>query len=1149
MKHLVSLRTAISALVLAALFAVTLHAQQNETIRVQTFTYGSPYDASFLFPPDSLRFEKILMHYKLRCPFDGPCGEWDYLAYIYLYDKTGLIDSTRDTATNYSIGGQTPDSVSYMLRPSWRYIPYFQKSVVRTSTISFDSALVGTGAEPVSAPFPGNFRVGRSQYLWKAAELKAGGLKQGEITGIRLHVEQVGSELRNLMIRMKSSSLDSLTPGVIEEGGWTTVYLHDTRFASSGWNTIPFTAPFVWNNSSNIVVDVSFENQGAGGTATTVLGGIPGFQSAVASSNDDRSLEFQGRDYIEVPAEALAPVDSFVTVSFWQYGNPAVQPQEQSIFEAFDRFGRRVMNVHLPWGDTLVYWDAGSNNQGGFDRIIKKATKASEYLGQWNHWVFTKNARTGQMKMYLNGALWVSGTSKRRPITGIASFKIGSMGDGSRNYDGKIDEFAIWNVELDAATISAWVRGDILANHPFRDNLVLYYNFDQDNPTMVSDASGRGYHGTLIGPPQSIAIDGASINRGFAPVLRPNVIFEQGVYDSRIDSTLRIDSLPYAPMQIVRFDDPADPARPTDTLTVWPAYYRYTFNDAGVAVDSVLITPDATLRLERHPYYRKFEVVNRYEIGRYITPYGNGLNLGDGFVWTFDVTDYRTLLADSVRLVSINSQELVDIEFEMIAGVPPRDPIAVENLWVGAPAYGTSTPIENFLAPREVKIRPDAANVRLKMRSTGHGFGGTENCAEFCPKEHSILVDGTERFKRILWKDDCGLNPVYPQGGTWVYNRANWCPGDAVPTYDFELTPYVTPGGSATLDYNVQPYTWNGVGSTPYYAIETQLVSYSAPNFTLDASVEAIKSPSTADAYKRMNPICNNPLITIRNTGTTPLTSLKITYGVAGAQQSVHTWTGTLGFLESADVQLGAISWGSGEKTFVVTISEPNGGQDQYANNNTMSAAFTAPPVYPSGIILELRTNNNGYETSYELRNADGSLVFSRHDLQDATTYRDTLNLPDGCYEFRLLDEGGDGLDWWANRSSAGTGLMRIRRASNNAVIRTFGADFGSEIYQQFTVGYDLSSVEESPAPAGEEQVRIFPNPTPGEFSVDLRLGSSQDVTVAIRDMLGKTINERTVKNVTAQTLWFDISGQPPGVYVVAVQTKSGITSRKVVVR
>ena len=69
-----------------------------------------------------------------------------------------------------------------------------------------------------------------------------------------------------------------------------------------------------------------------------------------------------------------------------------------------------------------------------------------------------------------------------------------------------------------------------------------------------------------------------------------------------------------------------------------------------------------------------FEVVDRYELSRYITPYGINLTLGpDGWAWVFDVTDYAPLLKDSVELECGNWQELLDLKFAFIEGTPPRD--------------------------------------------------------------------------------------------------------------------------------------------------------------------------------------------------------------------------------------------------------------------------------------------------------------------------------------------------------------------------------------------------------------------------------------------------------------------------------------------
>ncbi len=73
-------------------------------------------------------------------------------------------------------------------------------------------------------------------------------------------------------------------------------------------------------------------------------------------------------------------------------------------------------------------------------------------------------------------------------------------------------------------------------------------------------------------------------------------------------------------------------------------------------------------------------------------------------------------------------------------------------------------------------------------------------------------------------------------------NRAGWCPGMATDLAEYEITGTVTPGDSATIDYNVE----GGVGDSRYDP-GTQLVSYGPPNFTLDAGIVDIERPSQHD--------------------------------------------------------------------------------------------------------------------------------------------------------------------------------------------------------------------------------------------------------------------------------------------------------------
>ncbi|MFN7294681.1 MAG: peptide-N-glycosidase F-related protein, partial [Bacteroidota bacterium] len=687
----------------------------------------------------------------------------------------------------------------------------------------------------------------------------------------------------------------------------------------SGNNSIAFTTPFIWDGISNIVVDFTFDNL-FDGIPTSLAASNTGTIQSIYSADKDRYMQVNNNGFIDIPMNNnLAAIDSFITISYWAYGDPANQPTNGSCFEASDAQGNRILNSHTPWSDSNVYWDAGFSGTS-YDRINKAAT-TSEIEGQWNHWSFIKNAATGSMKIYLNGTLWHSGTGKTKPMNNIANFKLGrGVSSSSSFYNGKMDDFAVFNKELTATEIQSLMYTHIDSSNPLYNHLSVYYHFNEGNGSATDFAPGNNaaaFFQNAINPLKSAS---EIMSNFLTDSLRPNVVFEQGVFTSTIDSTLVIDSTVVNPVQILTYANNGTPTIPTDTIWAWPVhYYNYIFDSNGNPIDSTLSATTDSLSNSTFNYYSYFPQVIRYELARYITPYGNGLSLGSGWTWTFDVSDYRTLLSDSVHLAAGNWQELLDMRFEIIKGTPPRDIISIQNIYSGSYTYGEpNDPIDNYLTPRTVNIPSNAVTARWKSRITGHGMDTPENCAEFCPKYHYFKVNGTQQFSKLVWRDNCDVNPLYPQGGTWVYDRSNWCPGAEVWTYDFEITPFITPGSSVVLDHDAQPY--NATGGWHYYQIEDQIVTYGAPNFTNDASLETILSPSNDQMYLRFNTICTNPKIRIKNNGSANLTSLTITYGMNGAVPSVSKWTGNLKFQEIAEVPLGSLNWAQGASYFSVPL-------------------------------------------------------------------------------------------------------------------------------------------------------------------------------------------------------------------------------------
>ena len=147
---------------------------------------------------------------------------------------------------------------------------------------------------------------------------------------------------------------------------------------------------------------------------------------------------------ITFPARLFETVSEELTISCWAEGAASL-PDRTTFIRSLNSSYQSVINVHLPWSDGSVYFDAG-NSGATVDRISKAAT-SQEYQNQWNHWVFTKNATTGEMHIYLNGTLWASGTNKFYPMTEMTDLIIGV------DYQGAFDEIKIYQRALTATEV------------------------------------------------------------------------------------------------------------------------------------------------------------------------------------------------------------------------------------------------------------------------------------------------------------------------------------------------------------------------------------------------------------------------------------------------------------------------------------------------------------------------------------------------------------------------------------------------------------------------------------------------------------------------------------------------------------------------
>ena len=92
---------------------------------------------------------------------------------------------------------------------------------------------------------------------------------------------------------------------------------------------------------------------------------------------------------------------------------------------------QREINIHLPWSNGRIYWDAGG--QGGYDRI-DQAASANQYEGEWHHWAFTKDVATETMAIYFDGVLALR-YRQRQLVREMVRFHIGCNGNGGNDYE------------------------------------------------------------------------------------------------------------------------------------------------------------------------------------------------------------------------------------------------------------------------------------------------------------------------------------------------------------------------------------------------------------------------------------------------------------------------------------------------------------------------------------------------------------------------------------------------------------------------------------------------------------------------------------------------------------------------------------------
>jgi len=520
-----------------------------------------------------------------------------------------------------------------------------------------------------------------------------------------------------------------------------------------------------------------------------------------------------------------------------------------------------------------------------------------------------------------------------------------------------------------------------------------------------------------------------------------------------------------------------------------------------------------------------------FELGRLITPYANSLRMTASWkgVYTFDVTDYYPVLQNNatirVHYSGYSGGFTADVKFAFIEGTPARNVLGITRVWKNDYNYGHgSVDINTALSNVSLTAPANTQSAEAKFTITGHG-GDAQNCAEFCPNTYTMNLNNNQLVQQNFWRANCGYNNYYPQNGTWVFDRAGWCPGDKILPYSHTLTG-ITSGSNYMLNVTFPAYTSvpSSNGSQAVYTIESAVIYYGGFNNTLNASLEDIMAPTNNEAYFRMNPVVGKPTIKVKNTGSTAISSLKLEYGVAGsAQATTYTWNGTINALEEKEITLPEpwslrVATGS-NNIFTAKILEVNGQADQDATDNELSSTFTAAPVWSVKFRITLKTNgsiaNGVSETNWKIYDVFDNVVAQRINNAANTTYEDTVTLGPASYRFEVNDAGCDGVNWWLYQyynPNPGTGSVQVRPLNSGIPFNLkgyYGGDFGCGFTQYFRTDWPT---EVQDIAAATISMEAYPNPA--QQTATIAINGMADVSgqLQIRDAVGRVVLEMPAK-------------------------------------
>lgn len=212
-----------------------------------------------------------------------------------------------------------------------------------------------------------------------------------------------------------------------------------------------------------------------------------------------------------------------------------------------------------------------------------------------------------------------------------------------------------------------------------------------------------------------------------------------------------------------------------------------------------------------------------------------------------------------------------------------------------------------------------------------------------------------------------------------------------------------------------------------------------SPSVARDAGIATIDEPSTT--------VCGTsftPVVTLRNYGTTTLTSCAIRYQVNGGTLNTYNWTGNLTTNATQSVTLNALTAINGNNTLTVYTQNPNGSSDQNTSNDSKTSTFDA--IVGTALPLTQGFQATTFPpTNYQLYNPDNSDTWERTNTAGSGS---TASMFINNYDYNGVGQ----LDWLILPAINFTGVTTATLSYDYAYAYYYSSQSGNSYYDTLII-------------------------------------------------------------------------------------------------